>query len=282
MVRSPVLPSSLGDGMCDISVALPPATATAPLSVGAPRQPEWGFGGGGGCSNNVKVSSAGASLHRVECQPLFNWARLREEQLLCLPQQFLDLVLEFLTFLSRVWLTATVVPRCEKSGSCPSECQLWPWCDRRDGWDWTPPKRWCSAFTRATHIHWPWTQQPCSYLVHKGRHYLGPFQNKQTVNRGGKFHMKKESLSLPSHLLPLPPVPHLPPSPCSFLQPWIPGSDYQQAQQSLFTSTRTDRGHFGEQRGEGGRDVYTKWAAGETLALSCFSHHSFLSSFCFI
>lgn len=87
MVRSLVLPSSPGDGMCDISVALPPATATAPLTLGAPRQPQWGFGGRGGCSNNVKVSSAGASLHRGECQPLFNWARLREERLVCLPQQ---------------------------------------------------------------------------------------------------------------------------------------------------------------------------------------------------
>lgn len=45
-------------------------------------------------------------------------------------------------------------------------------------------------------------QQPRSYLAHKGRHYLGLFQNNQTVNRGGKFHTKKESLSLPSHLLP--------------------------------------------------------------------------------
>lgn len=60
MVRSLVLPSSLGDGMCDIFLALPPPLATAPLTLGAPRQPQWGFGGGWGCSNNVKVSSDGA------------------------------------------------------------------------------------------------------------------------------------------------------------------------------------------------------------------------------
>lgn len=40
-------------------------------------------------------------------------------------------------------------------------------------------------------------------------HYLGLFQNNQTVNQGGKFHTKKESLSLlPSPTTSLP---------CSFL-----------------------------------------------------------------
>lgn len=95
-------------------------------------------------------------------------------------------------------------------------------------------------------------------------HYLGLFQNNQTVNQGGKFHTKKESLSLlPSPTTSLP---------CSFLWPWIPGSDYQQTQ-SLFTSTRI------EAILENKREGHTQNEKQRRLSLSLISHITLPSLF---